>query len=383
MNNKIYLDYNSTTPIDPSVFDEILPYLKNNFGNPSSIHSYGNEAKAALDNSREKVAQLLNVKTSEITFTNGGSEGNNHAIKGAAISLRNKGDHLITTQTEHASCMECFRFLELKGFEVTYLTVDSNGIIDLDHLHDSITDKTILISCMHVNNETGVINPIDQIGEIARSKGVTFHTDAIQALGKIDINLSELPVDIATFSSHKIYGPKGIGAIYIKKGLNLSPLIHGGGQERGKRAGTENIVGIVGFGKACEILKDNIENEQEKIGTLRDSLEKEILSQIKGSTINGNNKKRVKNTTNISFNQTEGESVVINLDLEGIAVSTGSACSEGNVDPSHVLLAMGLTKEEALSSIRFSLGRFSKESEVENVIKILPNVIERIRKTKI
>ena len=383
MKNKIYFDYNSTTPIDPAVLEEMLPYLKHKYGNPSSIHSFGNIAKAALDNSREQVAELLSVKTKEITFTNGGSESNNHAIKGIAHSLKDKGKHLITTQTEHASCMECFKFLESMGFDVTYLKVDKKGIIDLDELTESIRDETILISVMYVNNETGVLNPIEKIGEVANENGVIFHTDAIQALGKIDLNLSKLPIDIASFSAHKVYGPKGVGALYIKKGLNITPLIHGGGQERGKRSGTENIAGIVGFGKACEMLKENIKIEQDRIKELRDNVEEKILNSIANTTLNGHKSNRVSNTINISFDGAEGESIVINLDLEGIAVSTGSACSEGNVDASHVLLAMGINKEEALTSIRFSLGRFSNESEVEKLMEILPVVIDRIRKTKI
>lgn len=378
---KIYLDYNATTPLDPRVFDAMIPYLKTNYGNPSSIHSYGNIAKAALDESRERVAEFIGSKPREIVFTTGGSESNNFAIKGVAYSLKEKGNHLITVETEHASCLEVFRFLEKQGFEVTYLPVDSFGLIDLDELADSVTDKTILISCMYVNNETGVINPISKVGEIAREKGVLFHSDMVQAAGKMEVDLSELSVDLASFSSHKVYGPKGAGALYIKKGVNLDSLIHGGGQERGRRSGTENVAGIFGFGNACEFTKKEFKEEQDRLLGLRELLS-ENISKVEGTYLNGHPDLRVSNTLNIGFEDIEGESLVMNLDLEGIAVSTGSACSEGNVDPSHVLLAMGLQKKEAISSLRISFGRFTKKEEIEKIIHALPKVVERIRGIK-
>ncbi len=294
----------------------------------------------------------------------------------------NKGNHLITTSVEHASCLEVFKFLGRFGFDVTYLPVDSYGLIDLDQLVDSISDKTILISCMYVNNETGVINPIIEIGEIARQKGIIFHTDAVQAAGKIELSLKDMPVDLASVSSHKIYGPKGVGALYIKKGTQLESLVHGGGQERGKRSGTENVPGIFGFGKSCELAIEEQNEEILRINELTKVLTDGILNNVKGTYINGHLEKRVSNTINVGFDDIEGDSLVMNLDLEGVAASTGSACSEGNVDPSHVLLAMGLNKEKAISSLRLSLGRFTKLEEINTFLEILPEVVNRIRELK-
>ena len=379
----IYLDYNATTPLDPLVLEEMHPYFSSDYGNPSSIHSFGNKAKSALDVSRDRLAALVNARPKEITFTAGGSESNNFAIKGIAYALRDKGNHLITTSVEHASCLETFSHLESEGFEVTYLGVDSNGLVDLNQLEDSIGDKTTLISCIYANNETGVINPVKSISEIAGEKGVLFHTDAVQALGKIKTDLKELNVDLASFSSHKIYGPKGVGALYIKMGVNPVCLLHGGGQERGKRSGTENVPGIAGFGKAAELVKSSFDEETTRISGLRDLLEKGILENIEGIGINGEVQDKLPNTLNISFEGIEGESLVMNLDMEGIAVSTGSACSEGNVEPSHVLLAMGQTTKEAVSSLRLSIGRFTTKEEIEIFLDKLPGIAERIRNTRL
>ena len=379
----IYLDYNATTPLDPLVLEEMLPYFSADYGNPSSIHSFGNKAKSALDVSRDKLAALVNARPKEITFTAGGSESNNFAIKGIAYALRDKGNHLITTSVEHASCLETFSHLESEGFEVTYLGVDSNGLVDLTELEDSIGDKTTLISCIYANNETGVINPVKSISEIASEKGVLFHTDAVQSLGKIKTDLKDLNVDLASFSSHKIYGPKGVGALYIKMGVNPVSLLHGGGQERGKRSGTENVPGIAGFGKAAELVKNSFNKETERISGLKDLLEKGILENIEGVGINGKIQDKLPNTLNISFEGIEGESLVMNLDMEGIAVSTGSACSEGNVEPSHVLLAMGQSTTEAISSLRLSIGRFTTKEEIESFLDKLPGIAERIRNTRL
>lgn len=376
---KIYLDYNATTPIDPEVLDAMIPYMKELYGNPSSVHSFGGDGKAALDSSREKVADLIGAKEREIYFTTGGSESNNFAIKGVAHRLKDKGNHLITTQIEHASVLETFKHLESDGFEVTYLSVDRDGMIDLDELKDSIQNQTILVSVMYANNETGVILPVEQIAELISDKEIVFHTDAIQAIGKIKVNVKELPVDLLSLSSHKIYGPKGGGALFIRKGINISPLIHGGGQERGKRSGTENVPAIVGLGKAAELIKNNIDNENNRLIEMRNRLQHDIESKIEGVMLNGHRENRLSNTLNMSFIDTEGESLVMNLDLERVAVSTGSACSEGNVDPSHVLLAMGLTKEEAVSSLRFSFGRYSEKKDTDTVMDKLPRIVERIR----
>lgn len=378
---RIYLDYNATTPVDSRVLEAMIPFMKDEFGNPSSIHSFGRRGKAALDDSREQVAELLGARPNEIVFTGGGSESNNFAIKGIAFDLSNKGNHLITTRVEHASVLETFRFLELQGFRVTYLGVDGYGLIDLEELKGAITDSTILVSVMFANNETGVVMPIGEIAEIVKEKGIIFHTDAIQAVGKIDINLKNLPIDLLSLSGHKVYGPKGVGALFMRDGIKLSVLIHGGGQEMGKRSGTENVPGIAGLGKACEIVREDTGYRIQNTGIkeLRDELYNEILKRISGVKLNGHSEKRLSNTLNLSFDKVEGESLVMNLDLEGIAVSTGSACSEGNVESSHVLLAMGLSKELAISSLRFSLGRFTEKEDIDWVIEVLPGIVERIR----
>ncbi len=381
MNTKrIYLDYNATTPLDPRVLESMYPYLmKNSFGNPSSIHWAGREARGALDEARERAASLLGAQPKEIFFTSGGSESNNSAIKGIAFELREKRGHLITTQVEHASILETFRFLEAHGFWVTYLGVDKYGLIDLEELEGAITDDTILVSVMFANNETGVIMPIEEIVEIVKEKGVIFHTDAVQTVGKINVNLGNIPIDLLSLSAHKIYGPKGTGALFVRDGVKLTPVIHGGGQERGRRSGTENIAGIVGLGKACKLAKEEGESRKSRIKELREELYEGILERISGIRLNGHPEKMLFNTLNVSFEGADGESIVMNLDLEGIAVSTGSACSEGNTEPSHVLLAMGLSPELAASSIRFSLGRFTKKEDIERVLEVLPGVIERIR----
>ena len=375
----IYLDYNATAPLDPRVLEEMTPYLAENYGNPSSIHSPGSVARAAVDCARERVSGCLGARPGEIVFTSGGSESNNSAIKGLAYALSDGGNHLVTTAVEHASCLETFRFLERGGFEVTYLPVDSFGLVYPEQFQEAITERTILVSCMYVNNETGVISPIREIGEIARERGVVFHTDAVQALGKTKIDLGDLPVDMVSFSSHKICGPKGAGALYVRKGIGLEPFVHGGGQERGKRSGTENVAAVCGFGYACELLHAEFETENERLRKLRDRLFEELSRRIKDVYLNGHPNARVFNTLNVGFPGTPGDSVVMNLDTAGVAVSTGSACSEGNVDPSHVLIAMGLEEQEALCSVRFSFGRFTRSEEIDRVIELLPAVVERIR----
>ena len=374
-----YLDYNASTPLDPRVLEEMIPYLESDCGNPSSIHSPGSAARAAMDLARERVSGFLGARPSEIVFTAGGSESNNFAVKGAALALSDRGNHLVATAVEHASCLEAFRFLERNGFEVTYLPVDSLGLVSPGDLRDAITERTILVSCMYVNNETGVVSPVREMGEIARERGVLFHTDAVQALGRTRIDLSGLPVDMASFSSHKICGPKGAGALYVRKGVGVEPLVHGGGQERGRRSGTENVAAVCGFGRACELLGGETRAEAGRLAGLRDRLFEGLCGKIEGVGLNGHPEKRVCNTLNVGFSGASGESVVMNLDAEGVSVSTGSACSEGNVDPSHVLLAMGLGKEDALSSVRFSFGRFTRGEEIERVIGILPAIVGRIR----
>ncbi len=380
MNNKVYLDYNATTPLDPGVLEFMLPYMKDIYGNPSSVHSFGGYSKAALDNARERVANLIGARQKEICFTSGGSESNNLAIKGVAHAMRDKGRHIITTQAEHASVLQTCRHLESVGYTITYLPLGRDGMLDINELRDSITDETILVSIIYANNETGVISPLEKIAGITKDKGVLLHTDAVQVIGKMNIDLNKLPVDLLSLSSHKIYGPKGAGALYIRKGVNIIPLVHGGGQERGMRSGTENVPAIAGFGKASELIKVQIDAESIRLKELRERLFKGIVDNIEDVTLNGHIENRLSNTLNLSFDDTEGESLVMNLDIEGIAVSTGSACSEGNVDPSHVLLAMGLTKEQAVSSLRFSFGRYSQQSDVDLVLEKLPAIVKRIRK---
>ena len=380
--NSIYLDYNATTPLDPRVLEEMAPYLAENYGNPSSIHSPGSVARAAVDYARERVSGYLGARPGEIVFTSGGSESNNFAIKGLAYALSDRGNHLVTTAVEHASCLETFRFLERSGFEVAYLPVDSFGLVCPEQFQDAITERTILVSCMYVNNETGVISPIREIGEIARERGVVFHTDAVQALGKTEIDLADLPVDMASFSAHKICGPKGAGALYVRKGIGLESFVHGGGQERGKRSGTENVAAVCGFGFACELLRAESETENKRLEKLRDRLFEELSLRVEDVYLNGHPEYRVCNTLNVGFSGIPGDSVVMNLDTDGVAVSTGSACSEGNVDPSHVLVAMGLTEQEALCSVRFSFGRFTRSEEIDRVIELLPDIVKRVRKLR-
>lgn len=380
---KIYLDYNATTPLDPRVLDAMMPYFKDGFGNPSSIHSFGMRGKGALDRAREQVAGLIGASPREIFFTSGGSESNNYAIKGAACGLEKRGNHLITTSVEHESVLEAFRFLEKTGFRVTYLGVDASGAIDLDELRDTISDETILVSCIFANNETGTVMPIAEIARIVKEKGAIFHMDAVQAAGKIDIDTDVIPADLLTVSAHKFYGSKGAGALYVRDGVNkripLRPLIHGGGQERGSRSGTENVPAIAGMGMASEIALREMKEDERRIRPLRDRLWERFYSGIPGIRLNGDMDGLLWNTLNVLIDGVSGDSLSMALDLEGLAVSTGSACSEGKVDPSHVLMAMGLSREEASSSVRFSLGRFTGEEDIDAAAEIVPRAVERIR----
>lgn len=380
----IYLDYNATTPIDPRVLEEMLPYLKQDFGNPSSIHSYGMRARGALDRARESVAALMNAKPREIVFTSSGSEASNSAIKGVVFgAVKRGGNHLITTAVEHESVLETFRFLEKSGFRVTYLDVDASGLIDLDELRDSISDETILVSCIYANNETGTVMPIGEIARIVKEKGSVFHTDAVQAAGKIDIDVNEIPADLLSVSAHKFYGPKGAGALFVRNGLSkrvrLEPLIHGGGQETGRRSGTENVPAIAGMGKAAEIALRDMKEDEGRIGPLRDRLRKTLSTEITGIKLNGDTDRLLWNTLNIFIEGVSGDSLSMALDLDGIAVSTGSACSEGKVERSHVLMAMGLSQAEASSSVRISLGRFTTEDEIDLAVPLIIKNVGRIR----
>jgi len=383
----VYLDYNATTPIDPRVLEEMTPYLREYFGNPSSIHSFGRKGKEALDNAREQVSRLISASPKEIVFTSGGSESANFAIKSTALKLLGDGkNHLITTKVEHECVLESFMFLEKQGFEVTYLGVDGSGQLDLDEIRDSITDKTALVSCMYANNETGVIFPIQQVAELVKEKGAIFHTDAVQAAGKVEIDLNKIPADLLSISAHKFYGPKSVGALFIRdrfsEQMTLPPLIHGGGQERGRRSGTENVAGIVAMGAACNLAVNEMNSDASRVLKLRDELLNSVTRDIEGVRLNGSPENMLWNTLNMSISDAQGESLAMNLDIEGVAVSTGSACSEGAVDPSHVLSAMGLSREQAASSIRISMGRFTVENDVSYFSSVLPKVVERIRNVK-
>jgi len=376
---QIYLDYAATTPTHPDVVKAMLPYFTNVFGNPSSIYSYGQEAKGAIEGARAKVADLIGARGEEIVFTSGGTEADNFALKGIAFANENKGNHIITSSIEHHAVIETSKFLERKGFRVTYLPVDEYGLVDPDDVKKAITDKTILISVMHANNEMGTIEPITEIGEIAKEAEIYFHTDAVQTAGHIPVDVNELGVNLLSMSAHKLYGPKGVGALYIRKGTKLTPFMHGGEQERRRRASTENVPGIVGFGKAVELVQQEMSQEAKRLAYLRDQLTKGLLERIDHLRLNGHPIMRLPNNVNVSVDFVEGESMVLNLDLEGICVSTGSACSSSSLEPSHVLLAMGLAHEQAHGSLRFSLGKWTREEEIERVLDVLPRIVAKLR----
>ncbi len=376
---RIYLDYAATTPTHPQVVKAMLPCFTDAFGNPSSIHSYGQEAKGAVDEARIKLAELIGAGSEEIVFTSGGTEADNYALKGAAYANEQKGNHIITTPIEHHAVTEACRFLEKRGFKVTYLPVDRYGLVDPQDVKRAITDKTILISVMHASNEVGTIEPVGEIGKIAREAGVYFHSDAVQTVGHIPVNVDELKVDLLSISAHKLYGPKGVGALYVRKGTRLTSLIHGGGQEKKRRAGTENIPAIVGLGKAVELARHDLGEEARRLSYLRDKLVKGLGERIDHIHLNGHPSQRLPNNVNVSVDFAEGESMVLNLDLEGICVSTGSACSSASLEPSHALLALGLSPEQAHGSLRFSLGRENNEEDVERVLEVLPGIVARLR----
>ena len=376
---RIYLDYAATTPTAPQVVEAMLPYLSDVFGNPSSIHSFGQEAKAAVEGARDKIAALIGARGEEIVFTGSGTEADNFAIQGTAYASEGKGNHIITTPIEHHAVMETCKFFQGRGFEVTYLPVDSYGLVDPQDVKKAITDKTILISVMLANNEVGTIEPIAEIGEIARQAGIYFHTDAVQAVGHIPVKVDELGVDMLAMSAHKFYGPKGVGALYIRKGTKLIPLMHGGEHERRRRAGTENVPAIVGLGKAAEIAQREMDAEAKRLIHLRDKLLKGLMGRIEHIRLNGHPARRLPNNVNVSIEFVEGESMLLNLDLEGIAASTGSACSSGSLEPSYVLLAMGLSHELSHGSLRFSLGRETTEEDIERVLEVSPRIIAKLR----
>ena len=376
---RIYLDNAATTPADKRVLEAMLPCFTEIYGNPSSLHAFGQDARHIMEESRDKIASFIGAKPEEIVFTSGGTESNNSAIKGIAYARRDKGNHIITSKIEHHSILEPCRFLEKQGFEVTYLPVDKYGIVDPDEVKKAITDKTILISVMHANNEIGTIQPIREIGKTARDKGVYFHTDAVQTLGHLPIDVNDLNVDIISASGHKLYGPKGVGMLYIRKGVRIHSFMHGGDQEKGRRASTHNVPAIVGFGKAIELAKQKMVTETVQLTSLRDNLIKGILSKIDHSFLNGHHELRLPNNVNVSIPYVEGESMLMNLDMEGIACSTGSACASSSLEPSHVLTATGVSPELAHSSLRFSLGRSTTKDDIEYVLEVLPAIVGKLR----
>jgi len=376
---RIYLDYAATTPVHPEVVKAMLPYFTEGFGNPSAIHACGQEAKGAIEESRDKIARLIGAQNEEIVFTSGGTEADNFALKGVAYANESQGNHIITTPIEHHAVLEVGHFLEKRGFQITCLPVDEYGLVDPDDVRRALTSKTILVSVMHANNEVGTIEPVAEIGKITREAGVYFHTDAVQTAGHLPLNVDELGVDLLSMSAHKLYGPKGIGALYIRKGTKLVSFMHGGGQERKRRASTENVPGIVGFGRAAEIALREMGEETERLTFLRDKLISGLLERIDHTSLNGHPSQRLPNNVNISISFVEGESMCLRLDLEGICASTGSACSTGSLEPSHVLLALGLPHEQAHGSLRFSLGKWTTEEEIDRVLDILPRIVAKLR----
>lgn len=375
----VYADNNATTMTAPEVFEAMKPFLKERYGNPSSMHTFGGEVRKDIENARQSVAGLLGADSpSEIIFTSCGTESDNAAIIGALRSYPEKR-HIITTKVEHAAVLNLCRYLETAGYRVTYLDVDTEGMIDLNELKSAIDHETALISIMYANNETGVIFPVEDIAEIAGQRGVVFHTDAVQAAGKVPFNLTKLPVDLLAMSGHKIHAPKGVGALYVRKGTKFTPFLIGGHQEHGRRGGTENVASIVGLGVACELAKKNIEEENARVKKLRDKLESAILKTVSDSRINGHKENRLPNTCNISFEFIEGEAILLKLDEKGIAASSGSACASGSLTPSHVLRAMGIPFTFIQGSIRFSLSRYNTESEIDYIINELPSVIKTLR----
>ena len=375
-----YLDYNSTTPLDPRVFNAMKPFFEETFGNASSFHRMGQAARHAVEEAREKIADVLEVEPGDIIFTSGGTEADNLAVKGTVEALKDERPHLVVSSVEHQAVLHPAQYLKKQGFNVSFVLVDAYGVVNLDYLKSAVTEGTALVSVMHVNNEVGTIEPLKEISKIAKEKGAFFHVDAVQSFGKLGIDLEEMGIDMLSLSAHKICGPKGVGALYIKKGLKVKPVIHGGHQEKNIRPGTENVSAIAGFGRAAEIAAKEHEKEAERVFRLKEKLFEGIKKSIAGFRVNGHPTRRIYNTLNVSFEGLEGESLLMNLDLKNIYTSTGSACTAGSVEPSHVLIAMGLPERLARAAIRFSLGRFTTEEEIDYVLKELPPIVERLRK---
>lgn len=379
MDDIIYMDHSSSTPTNQRVIEAMAPYFNKYYGNPLSLYALAQESAKAREAAREKVAKLLNAKVGEIIFTSGGTEANNFAIKGVAFANENKGNHIITSKIEHHSVLNTCKWLEKRGFNVSYIGVDKYGIVDLDELENSITDKTILITIMHANNEVGTIEPLSEIARVAKDNNIYLHTDAVQTVGKVKVEVNELGVALLTLSGHKFYGPKGVGALFIKKGTKIDPLLHGGHHEQNKRAGTENVPGIVGLGVACEIAMEEMEGENKRLRDLRDSLEEGLTERIEDIIVNGHPEKRLSGVLNICIKHIEGESMLLHLDNNSIAASSGSACTSGSLEPSHVLTSMGIPPEVAHGSLRFSLGHSNTIHDINKVIEVLPRIVKKLR----
>lgn len=375
----IYLDHNATTPVVPEVVDAMLPFYREYFGNASSVHAFGRDAKRGLEDARDAVADLLGADPTEIVFTGGGTEADNLAIRGVALAAGKAGGHIITSQVEHHAVLETCRALAERGHEVTELPVDEHGLVDPLAVREAIRENTILITIMHGNNEVGTIQPIAEIGQIAQEAGIPFHTDAVQAVGRVPIDVTELNVDLLSCSAHKLYGPKGVGALYIRAGTRIRPLAVGGHHEWKMRAGTENVPGTVGFGKAAEVAARDLVSENRRVAALRDRLQEGLLARIKEATPTGHPTKRLPNTLNMTFRYVEGEALLLSLDVKGVAVSTGSACTSGSLHASHVLLAMGIPHQLSQGALRFSLGRANSDQDIDDVLTILPEEVARLR----
>jgi cysteine desulfurase len=378
---RIYLDNNATTQVAPEVVQAILPCYQESYGNASSVHWWGQEAKGLLDKARQQVAIFLGAEPNEIVFTSGGTESDNLAIRGILDSLPGDNKHVITSQIEHHAVLHMCQVLQKQGVRVTYVPVDSKGLIDPIDVERAITSETVLISIMHSNNEIGSIQAIQEIGRIAEGRDIYFHTDAVQAAGKVSIDVKELGIDLLSIAGHKFHAPKGIGALYVRKGTRIRPLFYGGSHERNRRAGTESVPQIVGLGKAAELAAMGMKDVTGRVQGLRDHFEAEVLRNVSDTHINGSRNRRTSNTSNLRFEQVESEGLVINLDLAGVACSTGSACTSGSIEPSHVLTALGLSPDEAFNSIRFSLSRYTTREEIDEVLNILPGVVQRLRQS--
>lgn len=376
---RVYLDHNATTPVAPEVLEAMLPYFSQRFGNASSVHSFGREAKRALEDARETVAEAIGARASEIIFVGSGTEADNTALKGVAWALRDRGRHIVTSRVEHKAVLETCHFLERQGFEVTYVPVDRYGMVHPEAVREALRDDTILVSVMHANNEVGTVNPIAEIGALCRERGVLFHTDAVQSFCKLPFHVDELNVDLASFSGHKIYGPKGVGVLYARRGVRFEPLLHGGEHERNRRASTVNVAGAVGFARAVELAAGRLEQEVAHLTELRDRLWEGIRQRVEDVHLNGHPEKRLPGTLNVSFGGIEGESLLLSLDMKGVAASAGSACTSGSLSPSHVLDAMGVPLELARAAVRFSLGAGNTREDVDYTLEILPEIVQRLR----